>query len=138
MRPAEIAFATACSISRCELTPTIFRYFRMLKLKVSSFIIVSRSLRSRAAGLEQFYRVAGRVFDEHLLTSRARYKLTAEAHTGRSQPSGERSDIVGFDHQAVPPAGRRCRAVGKRSRSGASGPRQPQRQIATPNHRERR
>src|SRR5678815_1441762 len=32
---AAIALSTACSISRCELTPTILRNLRMLKLKVS-------------------------------------------------------------------------------------------------------
>ena len=30
------AFATACSISRCELTPTMLRNLRMLRLSVSS------------------------------------------------------------------------------------------------------
>src|SRR5438477_5124737 len=29
------AYCTACSISRCELTPTIFRNLRILRLKVS-------------------------------------------------------------------------------------------------------
>src|SRR5436190_5118411 len=33
--PLIIAFCTACSISRCELTPTIFRNLRILRLKVS-------------------------------------------------------------------------------------------------------
>ncbi|MEO5770918.1 MAG: GlxA family transcriptional regulator [Burkholderiaceae bacterium] len=36
------AFATACSISRCELTPTTFRNLRILRLNVSSSIRVSR------------------------------------------------------------------------------------------------
>ena len=35
---AATAFATACSISRCELTPTILRNLRMLRLSVSSSI----------------------------------------------------------------------------------------------------
>src|SRR5438105_8077313 len=39
--PSAIFLATACSISCCDLMPTIFRNLRMLRLKVSSFISVS-------------------------------------------------------------------------------------------------
>src|SRR3569623_1760659 len=42
MFPSETARATAFSISFCELTPTIFRNFLMLRLKTSSFIVRSR------------------------------------------------------------------------------------------------
>src|SRR5260370_17234959 len=41
MVPSARALATACSISRCELTPTIFKNLRMLRLKTSSFIDIS-------------------------------------------------------------------------------------------------
>src|SRR5258708_4557155 len=38
MAPLAMALATACSISRWEFTPTIFKNLRTLRLKVSSFI----------------------------------------------------------------------------------------------------
>src|SRR6187402_1632000 len=38
--PAAIAAATACSISDCERTPTVFKNLRMLMLKTSSFMPV--------------------------------------------------------------------------------------------------
>src|SRR5262245_14150618 len=44
-----MAFATTCSISRCELTPTVFRNLRMLRLKVSWSVIASVRTRSPAA-----------------------------------------------------------------------------------------
>src|SRR5450631_1128941 len=39
--PDSIAFKTACSISRCEVTPTFLRYFLTSIFKVSSFILTS-------------------------------------------------------------------------------------------------
>jgi len=42
MERAARAAATACSISCCDLTPTVFRNLRMLRLKVSSFMGLSR------------------------------------------------------------------------------------------------
>src|ERR1700733_9303014 len=38
MAPVSVALATACSISRCELMPTIFSNLRMLRFSASSFI----------------------------------------------------------------------------------------------------
>src|ERR1700737_2615111 len=38
MAPAAAALATACSISRCELMPTVFKNLRMLRFRASSFI----------------------------------------------------------------------------------------------------
>src|SRR4029450_2384835 len=44
MLPAATALATARSISRCELMPTILRNLRMLRLKVSSSMAISWGL----------------------------------------------------------------------------------------------
>src|SRR5579863_2185038 len=42
MAPPAAASATACSIARCELTPTAFRNLRILRFNASSFIRDSR------------------------------------------------------------------------------------------------
>src|SRR5207253_2196529 len=58
--PLSAALRTACSISRCDVTPTFFKNLRTLMLKVSSFMGLSSCARVRAFAVTDQRKMAER------------------------------------------------------------------------------
>src|SRR5262245_24598436 len=81
----------------------------------------------RSGRLKELDRVAGRILDEDLTTTRSAQRLVAEGDAGRAQALHGRVEVVHLHHDAVPATGLRLPAVRHRSggRRGRSGEPQP-------------
>ena len=89
--------------------------------------------------LEQLDRVAARVLDQDLLAADALDDVVAKARPVLAQVGDDRLEVGDLELKAVPPAGRRQRAVGHRlaAAGSAAGRGQDQPQVAVREHRER-
>src|SRR5262245_12981310 len=99
----------------------------------------ARSLVVPARGFEQLDRVAGRVVEQDLPDGDAGGPVVAEADAGAAQGLDRRVEVGDLDQDAVPPSGRRQRAVGQRVAAPVgAGDVQQEPQVAPVQHREHR